>query len=144
MALTAAPPKSLDELTLGGDMSLEELVSRDGLAEVVKSANDLFGVPIRVFAEDGKLLADAADSIEIYAYLNTSRAGRGALSEVVAAVKSLAPGPDGEARYSCVTGALYRVAAIVYDSRQIGRMILGPFTPDPNAEPPASLLGLDP
>jgi signal transduction histidine kinase len=144
MALSAAPPKSLDELTLGGDMSLEELVSRDGLAEVIKSANELFGVPIRVFTEDGKLLADAADSIEIYAYLNTSRAGRAALSEVVAAVKALAPGPDGEATYSCVTGALYRVAAIVYDSRQIGRMILGPFTPDPNPEPPSSLLALDP
>jgi len=144
MAFSAAPPKSLDELTLGGDMSLEELVSRDGLAEVIKSANELFGVPIRVFTEDGKLLADATDSIEIYGYLNTSRAGRAALSEVVAAVKALAPGPDGEANYSCVTGALYRVAAIVYDSRQIGRMILGPFTPDPNAEPPASLLALDP
>src|SRR3954466_15716475 len=101
MTLSATPPKSLDELTLGGDMSLEELVSRDGLAEMVKSANELFGVPIRVFTEDGKLLADAADSIELYAYLNTSRAGRAALSEVVAAVKSLAPGPDGEARYEC-------------------------------------------
>ena len=80
MSLSAVPPKSLDELTLGSDMSLEELVSRDGLGEVIKSANELFGVPIRVFTEDGKLLADAADSIEIYAYLNTSRAGRAALS----------------------------------------------------------------
>jgi signal transduction histidine kinase len=140
----SVPPKSLDDLTLGGDMSLEELVSRDGLAEVIKSANELFGVPIRVFTEDGKLLADAADSIELYAYLNTSRAGRAALSEVVAAVKALAPGLEGEAHYQCVTGALYRVAAIVYDSRQIGRMILGPFSPDPGAEPPASLLTLDP
>lgn len=143
MTLSAAPPKSLDELTLGGDMSLEELVSRDGLAEVIKSANELFGVPIRVFTEDGKLLADAADSIELYAYLNTSRAGRAALSEVVAAVKALAPGPDGEAQYTCVTGASYRVAGIVYDSRQIGRMILGPFLPGSSHEPPASLLTLD-
>jgi two-component system, NarL family, sensor histidine kinase BarA len=142
MALSV-PPKSLDDLTLGGDMTLEELVSRDGLAEVIKSANELFGVPIRVFTEDGKLLADAADSIELYAYLNTSRAGRAALSEVVAAVKALAPGLDGEVHYRCVTGASYRVAGIVYDSRQIGRMILGPFLPDPDGEPPASLLGLD-
>jgi two-component system sensor histidine kinase BarA len=144
MTLSATPPKSLDDLTLGGDMSLEDLVSRDGLAEVIKSANELFGVPIRVFTEDGKLLADAADSIELYAYLNTSRAGRAALSEVVAAVKALVPGLEGEAHYTCVTGALYRVAAIVYDSRQIGRMILGPFSPDPNAGPPASLIALDP
>jgi signal transduction histidine kinase len=143
MTLSAPPTRSLDDLTLGGDMSLEDLVSRDGLAEVIKSANELFGLPIRVFTEDGKLLADAADSIELYAYLNTSRAGRAALSEVVAAVKALAPGPDGEANYQCVTGAFYRVAAIVYDSRQIGRMILGPFSPAASAEPPASLLTLD-
>jgi signal transduction histidine kinase len=137
------PPKTLDELTLGGDMALEDLVSRDGLAEMVKSAKELFGVPIRVFSEDGKLLADAAESIELYAYLNTSRAGRAALSDVVAAVKSLEPGDNGEASYACVTGARYRVVAIVYDSRQIGRMIMGPFAADPEAEPPASLLGLD-
>jgi signal transduction histidine kinase len=144
MTAPAAPPKTLDELTLGAGMGLEDLVSRDGLAEMIKSAAELFCVPIRVFTEDGKLLADAADSIELYAYLNTSRNGRAALSEVVAAVKSLASGPDGEAQYTCVTGALYRVAAIVYDSRQIGRMILGPFTPDPNGEPSAQLLALDP
>jgi signal transduction histidine kinase len=34
--------------------------------------------------------------------------------------------------------------AIVYDSRQIGRMILGPFVPSANAVPPRSLLELDP
>jgi two-component system sensor histidine kinase BarA len=138
------PPKTLDELTLGGNMALEDLVSRDGLAEMIKSANELFALPIRVFTEDGKLLADAAESIELYAYLNTSRAGRAALSEVVAAVKSLAPGEGGQAKYTCVTGALYRVVAIEFDARQIGRMILGPFAEDPNAEPPPSLLTLDP
>ena len=144
MTAPAAPPKTLDEPTLGNSVSLEDLLSRDGLTEMVKSAAELFGVPIRVFTEDGKLLADAADSIELYVYLNTSRNGRAALSEVVATVKSLAPGPEGQADYTCVTGALYRVAAIDYDSRQIGRMILGPFTPEPDAEPPAKLLTLDP
>jgi signal transduction histidine kinase len=144
MTAPPLPQKSLDELTLGGNVALEDLVSRDGLTEVVKSANELFRIPIRVFAEDGKLLADAAESVELYAYLNTSRSGRAALSEVVAAVKALAPGPDGEAEYTCVTGARYRVAAIVYDSRQIGRMILGPYSPDPSAAPPAPLLTLDP
>ncbi len=144
--MTPAPVashKSLDELTLGNAVSLEDLLSRDGLTEMVKSAHELFGVPIRVFAEEGKLLADAAESIDLYAYLNTSRAGRAALSEVVAAVKALAPGPNGDAEYRCVTGARYRVVAIEYDSRQIGRMILGPFSDDSSGEPPASLLELD-
>ncbi|HYQ16460.1 MAG TPA: PocR ligand-binding domain-containing protein, partial [Polyangiaceae bacterium] len=130
MTAPPLPHKTLDELTLGNSVALEELVSRDGLTEMVKSASELFDIPIRVFAEDGKLLADAAESIELYSYLNTSRAGRAALSEVVADVKALAPGPDGEADYTCVTGARYRVAGIIYDSRQIGRMILGPFALD--------------
>ena len=143
MAAPPAPHKSLDELTLGNSVALEDLVSRDGLTEMVKSASELFAIPIRVFADDGKLLADAAESVELYAYLNTSRAGRAALSEVVAAVKALPPGPDGEADYGCVTGARYRVAAIVYDSRQIGRMIFGPFAPE-GSQPSAQLLALDP
>ncbi len=137
------PPRSLDELTLGGNLSLEDLVSRDGLTEMVKSASDLFGVPIRVFTEEGKLLADASDSTELYAYLNTTSAGRAALSDVVAQVKALAPGADGEARYTCVTGALYRVVAVMYDSRQLGRLILGPYVDDPDAEPAPGLLALD-
>ena len=44
MAPSTAPQRSLDELTLGGAMSLEDLVSRDGLTEMVKSAHELFGV----------------------------------------------------------------------------------------------------
>jgi two-component system, NarL family, sensor histidine kinase BarA len=143
MAAPPAPHKSLDELTLGNAVALEDLVSRDGLTEMVKSASELFGIPIRVFAHDGKLLADAAESVELYAYLNTSRAGRGALSEVVAAVKALTPGSAGDAEYDCITGARYRVEAIVYDSRQIGRMIFGPFARE-GSEPSAELLALDP
>ncbi|HYP86643.1 MAG TPA: ATP-binding protein, partial [Polyangiaceae bacterium] len=143
MTAPPLPHKTLDELTLGNSVALEELVSRDGLTEMVKSASELFSIPIRVFAEDGKLLADAADAVELYSYLNTSRAGRAALSEVVAEVKALAPGPDGEADYACITGARYRVAGIIYDSRQIGRMILGPFAAE-GAGPSAALLALDP
>ncbi len=144
MTLPAAPQRTLDELTLGGNMSLEDLLSRDGLAEMVKSANELFGVPIRVFTEEGKLLADATEAFELYAYLNTSKSGRAALSGIVAAVKSLAPDPEGETGYPCVSGARYRVVAIVYDGRQIGRMILGPFVPGAASEPAKSLLTLDP
>ncbi len=140
-ALPSMPPRTLDELTLGGHMSLEDLVARDGLAEMVKSAHELFGLPIRVFTEEGKLLADATELSELHSYLGTSRDGRAVLSDVVAAVKALSPGADGEARYACLTGAEYRVVAILFDARPIGRMILGPYAA--TTEAPASLLRID-
>ena len=39
-----AAAKSLDELTLGHGVSLEDLIDRDALDEMVKSFHDLFGV----------------------------------------------------------------------------------------------------
>jgi signal transduction histidine kinase len=141
--MAPAQQRTLDELTLTSNIALEELVSRDGLAEMVRSASELFALPIRVFTDDGKLLADAAESVELYAYLNTSRAGRAALSDVVQQVKALVPALDRESSYTCVTGAQYRVVGIVYDSRQMGRMIFGPFAM-PGSQPAGTLLTLDP
>jgi signal transduction histidine kinase len=43
-----------------------------------------------------------------------------------------------------VTGALYRITAIYYDGRRIGRTILGPFVPPTLTELPASLLEVGP
>ena len=51
-----AAAKTFDELTLGHGVSLEDLIDRDALGEMVKSFYDLFGVPLRIFSEDGKLL----------------------------------------------------------------------------------------
>ncbi len=58
-----APAKTFDELTLGHGVSLEDLIDRDALGEMVKSFFDLFGVPLRIFSEEGKLLGDSADQI---------------------------------------------------------------------------------
>ncbi len=41
--------KTLDELTLGHGVSLEDLIDRDALGEMVKSFYDLFGVPAAHF-----------------------------------------------------------------------------------------------
>ncbi len=138
-----APAKTFDELTLGHGVSLEDLIDRDALGEMVKSFYELFGVPLRIFNEEGRLLGDAADQIPLYAFLNSVKNGRNALSEVASKVKSIALGEDGMAGYPCPTGESYRVAAIQYDGKRIGRMILGPFVaPDKNEAPPA-LLALD-
>jgi two-component system sensor histidine kinase BarA len=142
--LPPAAAKTFDELTLGHGVSLEDLIDRDALGEMVKSFYDLFSVPLRIFSEDGKLLGDAADQIPLYAFLNSVKAGRAALSEVAGKVKNLALGEDGMAAYPCPTGESYRVAAIQYDGKRIGRMILGPFLPPEVSEPPQALFLLDP
>ncbi|MEI9938548.1 MAG: ATP-binding protein [Pseudomonadota bacterium] len=139
-----AAAKTFDELTLGHGVSLEDLIDRDALGEMVKSFYDLFGVPLRIFSEEGKLLGDAADQIPLYAFLNSVKAGRAALAEVAGKVKNLTLGEDGMASYPCATGEHYLVAAIQYDGKRIGRMILGPFVTPAQVEPPAPLLALDP
>jgi len=122
--------RTLDELTLGSSLSLDELVERSALGEMATSFHQLFGVPIRIFSDAGVLLADASVQPAIYEYLiENHRRAKAALQEVVAAVKRVDPGPKGEANYNCFTGAVYHVMAIQYDGRQLGRLVLGPFLP---------------
>ena len=141
--LPPAAAKTFDELTLGHGVSLEDLVDRDALGEMVKSFYELFNVPLRIFSEEGKLLGDAADQIPLYAFLNSVKAGRAALSDVAGKVKNLPLAEDGMASYPCPTGESYLVAAIQYDGKRIGRMILGPFLAPKQSELPAALLTLD-
>ncbi|HEX9619549.1 MAG TPA: ATP-binding protein [Polyangiaceae bacterium] len=140
--MESATEKTLDDLTLGSGIELKDLVDREALAEMVQSFFELFQVPLRVYGEQGALLAGVAAQPELYGYLNTLKQGRAALQAVVAAVKNLEPGPEGKVTHTCVTGALYRVTAIYYDGRRIGRTILGPFVPPTLAALPASLLAL--
>jgi two-component system, NarL family, sensor histidine kinase BarA len=139
-----AAAKTFDELTLGHGVTLEDLIDRDALGEMVKSFHDLFGVPLRIFSEEGKLLGDSADQIPLYTFLNSVKAGRAALADVAGKVKNLPLSEDGMASYPCATGEHYRVAAIQYDGKRIGRMILGPFVPPAQVETPRALLTLDP
>ncbi|HWZ92159.1 MAG TPA: ATP-binding protein [Polyangiaceae bacterium] len=139
-----AVAKSFDELTLGHGVSLEDLIDRDALGEMIRSFYDLFGVPLRIFSEEGKLLGDAAEPIPLYAFLNSVKAGRNALQDVAGKVKALTLDDDGAASYQCATGENYFVSAISYDGKRLGRMILGPFVSAALTEPPAALLALDP
>ncbi|NRA35569.1 MAG: HAMP domain-containing histidine kinase [Polyangiaceae bacterium] len=125
--MTTGEPRTLDELTLGDSLTLQELVDSTALSEMAMGFYDLFRVPLRIFSESGQLLGDAAPQPGLHAYLAEFSAGRTALNETVAAVKSADPGADGEAGVSCFTGAQYHVVAISYDGRRLGRMVLGPF-----------------
>ena len=142
--MSQAVEKSFDELTLGESVLLEDLVDRDALAEMAKSFFDLFRIPLKMFSESGTLLAEASEPQALYVYLSGLRKARATLQDVVGAVKGINPGRDGEVTHPDVTGAAYRIVAISYDGRRIGRLILGPFLPHTVTDPPASLNEIDP
>jgi len=139
-----APRETIDELTIGRGARLEELVDRESLSQLARSFADLSGVGMRVFDVEGKLLTDAALPVELTTYLSTFRQTRNALENTVGKVKSLEPGPDGQANIDCVSGARYRVVTLEHDGRRVGRVVLGPFYPLSLVDLPVALLELEP
>jgi len=65
-------------------------------------------------------------------------------SAMTTAASSSSPSPAISLIVSCFTGAAYRVFALVYDGRRVGRLIIGPFLPATVVEAPATLLNVDP
>ncbi|HZU84778.1 MAG TPA: ATP-binding protein [Polyangiaceae bacterium] len=139
----AAPHVSAEDLLLDGRIRVEDLVDRAGLEELCKSFQSLFGIPVRIYSSDGSLLGDAVGEHELCAYVNTTPGGRSACEATVAAVRARDPGPSGDVSHACFTGAAYRVMALEYEGRRVGRLVLGPFLPANVAEAPASLLAAD-
>jgi signal transduction histidine kinase len=138
-----APTVNIDDLLLDGRIRLEDMVDREGLDELCSSFLTLFGIPIRIYSSDGALLAKAGDEYELCAYVNTTPGGRKECASIVGAVKVRDPGDTGDVVHACFTGAAYRVIALKYDGRRVGRLIVGPFLPASVADVPASLLQVD-
>jgi signal transduction histidine kinase len=143
--VTAETPHVLvEDVLMDGRIRIEDLVDRDGLDELCRSFHALFGIPVRIYSADGALLADAAGEQELCAYVNTTPEGRKACASVVGAVRAHEPGEAGDVVHPCFTGANYRILAIEYDGRRVGRLIVGPFLPNNLNEPPPSLFAIDP
>ena len=123
---SASQVRSIDELTLGAGVRLDDLVERPALSEIVNNAFEIFQIPIRIYSDDGRLLVDAGRDVELYGYLGGFKGTRTAVEQVIAAVKAKDPGAEGHATEACVTGARFRVSALEYDQRRLGRVILGP------------------
>lgn len=140
---TDAPHVSAEDLVMDGRVRLEDLVDRDGLDELCRSFLTLFGIPVRIYSTDGALLADATAEQDLCAYVNTMGDGRNACAAIVGGVRSRLPGESGDLVYPCFTGAAYRILALEYDGRRVGRLIVGPFVPSNVADVPASLLEVD-
>jgi signal transduction histidine kinase len=131
------------DIALGEVARLEDVVDREGLTEVCRSFYGLFGLSIRVFSQDGALLADVHEERDVCRYVNTLAAGRSACTATVSAVKAIDPA-DGTVLHPCFTGARYRVVPITYQGRRVGRFVIGPYLPAEIREVPRSLLVVDP
>ena len=128
---------------LGEVNRLGQIVDREALGEVCRSFFDLFGLPIRVIAGDGGMLADAHVEREICGYVNGTNGGRLACAQTVGAVRKLLPTEDEGTLHACFTGAVYRVVPIRYQGRLLGRFVVGPYLPAETREVPRSLLVVD-
>ena len=139
-----APNVGVDDLLLDGRIHLEDMVDRDGLDELCRSFAALFGIPVRIYSNDGALVADTAGEHELCVYVNTTPEGRRTCASTVGAVRARDAGPSGDVMHPCFTGAAYRIIALEYDGRRVGRLIIGPFLPASVTEAPSSLLNIDP
>ena len=143
MSETTSSSPDLAALTLGHGVRLSDLVDRAAIGELSRSFFSLFGIPLRIFTEEGTLLADAAAEQELCRYLNTLPNGRAACAKTVSLVKRILP--DGDAvSHPCFTGAKYLVVPIEYDHRRLGRVVIGPYLPLDVEAPPPSLVEVDP
>ncbi|MDX2055932.1 MAG: ATP-binding protein [Polyangiaceae bacterium] len=145
--MEAQPPQSLrtlDELTLRDRYALEDLVDRTVLGDMIRSFFDLFRLPLRIYSASDNLLADASEQPPLYSYLNEFRGIRDAIQTTVDGVKKINPAQTGEVTFPCVTGAVYRIVGITYDTRMMGRMIIGPFVPAGVSEVSAELRAKEP
>jgi len=143
--VSAAPPDvPLHDVIFDERLRLEDLVDRQGLNELCRSFVALFGIPVRLYSIDGGLLVDSAAENELCAYVNTSPEGRSACASVVGGAKSREPGEARDVAHPCFSGATYRIIALEYDGRRVGRLIVGPFVPNNVTALPASLLAIHP
>ena len=134
------------DANMDGHLRLDELVNRDALNELCATFYELFGIPVRIYSSEGALLADVSTPQEICAYVNTTSRGRIACAGIVSDVKRADPASEagGDIVHPCFTGAVYRVIAIDYEGRQIGRLIVGPYLPQQTVEMPPSLRATEP
>lgn len=124
---TERPARSFDELTLESKFSMQELVSRQSLEELLKSVQDLFGISTRVFTNNGLSFAESGTGSEMQVYLGQLPGGRRLVRETVETVKSAMPSSNTDVHLACPTGERYAVVTVEYDGRALGRIVIGPF-----------------
>lgn len=135
--------QSFEDLTTGKATRLEQIVDRSALGEMVESFYQLFRVSVRVFGEGVGLLVSGGNEPELYAYMRRFAAGKSSVDRTISEVAGSMPEPGEAATVRCFSGAEYRISAIEFEGRRIGRVVLGPYLPPTVKTVKAELLELD-
>lgn len=136
--------RSFEELTIGAGATLDELVERTALSEMVSSFYELFRVPLRILSEQSGLLVAAPLEPELYDYLNQFPNARRRVATTTDALKGTKPAVGEDSYVECFSGASYMISPISHDGRRIGRLVLGPFLQPSVQQVPVELLEADP
>lgn len=134
-------PRSPSPAVVLGDLPvrLEDVVDRAAVDELCASLSRLFGVGLRVYSAEGTLVASSPFEQPVCGVVNESADGRRACGAVVGAAKNVEPGAASAATHTCFSGLTYRIVALEYEKRRVGRFVLGPFAPAELSEAPATL-----
>jgi signal transduction histidine kinase len=123
------PFSSFDDITAAEATRLDQIVDRPALGEMVGSFFELFRVSVRVFGEGVGLLVSGGAEPELYTYLRKFSGAKSSVDRTIAEVAGSIP-EVGEAKtVECFTGAQYRISAIEFEGRRIGRIVFGPYLP---------------
>ncbi|RKH07343.1 histidine kinase [Corallococcus praedator] len=146
------------ESALQRRLSLGDLLDLPSFSEVVKGFSDLYRVGIKVLDVRGTKLADVkVGHGDFCAYVFSFPDGRHACTAMVGRVKDGPVLPEAGGRVAdggeaseasglialtCFTGLRYVVMPVRWDGDLLGRVILGPFTPEELADFPDTLTGI--
>lgn len=135
--------KSLDELTMLEQFTLEDLLDRRALPEMMRSFEELTGVSARIYAQGTGLLAGPDARPALDTYLEGFSAGRARLRKTVDEAMAADARADRPAYIECAFDAAYLVSPIEHDGRFLGRVVLGPVRmADPPPDRPSKPLVL--
>ncbi|MBN2343123.1 MAG: PocR ligand-binding domain-containing protein [Deltaproteobacteria bacterium] len=126
--------------------SLKDLVDEEALGEVFHNFLSLFKVPLRLFAENGNLILESSIPNPACEFLNKTAGSRSRCLVVRQRVKAAAPSMEGKASIAvkCFCGLQYLVVPIVFQSKQMGRLAIGPYFPKELEKLPTTLVQVEP
>lgn len=124
---------------------LKDLVDEETLGSVFESFLNLFHVPLRLFAENGNLILERSVPNPACEYLNQFSGSRNQCLVIRQRVKAATPAIEGKnaMTVTCFCGFQYLIVPIVFQSKSMGRLAIGPYFPKTMDKIPSTLVKVE-